>query len=168
MGFRLVFSDIDITGKYPGKHNTNPIYCDMGNGLIPLWTFPLWSPNPDISCQEAQISGLLRWSKCTASQEYGRQHRCKSSWILEATIRNRWGRIQVTDRVKRKRCALSNVHIDGLVQDCGNPTTNALELLQSCTKPSIRPVKYARCVIVFCLVVVISMFMDQFTRISMA
>ena len=31
-----------------------------------------------------------------------------------------------------------DVHdIDGLVQDCRNPIANALELLQSCTKPSI-------------------------------
>ena len=28
-------------------------------------------------------------------------------------------------------------YIDGLVQDCSNPIANALELLQSCTKPSI-------------------------------
>ena len=28
------------------------------------------------------------------------------------------------------------VHIDGLVQDCSNSIANALELLQSCTKPS--------------------------------
>ena len=27
--------------------------------------------------------------------------------------------------------------IDGLVQDCSNSIANALELLQSCTKPSI-------------------------------
>ena len=27
--------------------------------------------------------------------------------------------------------------IDGLVQDCSNSTANALELMQSCTKPSI-------------------------------
>ena len=27
--------------------------------------------------------------------------------------------------------------IDGLVQDCSNSNANALELLQSCTKPSI-------------------------------
>ena len=29
------------------------------------------------------------------------------------------------------------VYIDGLVQDCRNSIANALELLQSCTKPSI-------------------------------
>ena len=28
-------------------------------------------------------------------------------------------------------------HIDGLVQDCSNSIANALELLQSCSKPSI-------------------------------
>ena len=28
-------------------------------------------------------------------------------------------------------------YIDGLVQDCSNSIANALELLQSCTKPSI-------------------------------
>ena len=30
--------------------------------------------------------------------------------------------------------------IDGLVQDCSNSIANALELLQSCTKPSIYPI----------------------------
>ena len=34
--------------------------------------------------------------------------------------------------------ALSHQYdIDGLVQDCSNSIANALELLQSCTKPSI-------------------------------
>ena len=28
-------------------------------------------------------------------------------------------------------------HIGGLVQDCSNSIANALELLQSCTKPSL-------------------------------
>ena len=32
---------------------------------------------------------------------------------------------------------LWNTDIDGLVQDCSNSTANALELLQSCNKPSI-------------------------------
>ena len=32
---------------------------------------------------------------------------------------------------------LSDVLFDGLVQDCSNSSANALELLQSCTKPSI-------------------------------
>ena len=32
---------------------------------------------------------------------------------------------------------LSYGHIDSLVQDCSNSIANALELLQSCTKPLI-------------------------------
>ena len=32
---------------------------------------------------------------------------------------------------------LMKTHVDGFVQDCSNSTANALELLQSCTKPSI-------------------------------
>ena len=31
----------------------------------------------------------------------------------------------------------SSVYIDGLAQDCSNSITNALELLQFCSKPSI-------------------------------
>ena len=33
--------------------------------------------------------------------------------------------------------ALKNMIFKGLVQDCSNPIANALELLQSCTKPSM-------------------------------
>ena len=29
------------------------------------------------------------------------------------------------------------MHVDGLVQDCSNSIANTLELLQSCTKPSM-------------------------------
>ena len=32
---------------------------------------------------------------------------------------------------------MQHIHFDGLVQDCSNSIANALELLQSCTKPSI-------------------------------
>ena len=31
----------------------------------------------------------------------------------------------------------TNAYIDGLLQDCSNSIANAMELLQSCTKPSI-------------------------------
>ena len=33
--------------------------------------------------------------------------------------------------------SMSLLHIDGLVQDCSNFSALAIELLQSCTKPSI-------------------------------
>ena len=32
---------------------------------------------------------------------------------------------------------IENANIDGLVQDCSNSIANALELLQSCSKPLI-------------------------------
>ena len=35
-----------------------------------------------------------------------------------------------------KRCRTNQYEIDGLAQDCSNSIANALELLQSCTKPS--------------------------------
>ena len=37
----------------------------------------------------------------------------------------------------RKNNGSTIVYIDDLVQDCSNSIANALELLQSCTKPSI-------------------------------
>ena len=37
---------------------------------------------------------------------------------------------------------ICNDKIDGLVQDCSNSIANALELLQSCTKPSKWHAKY--------------------------
>ena len=33
--------------------------------------------------------------------------------------------------------SMKDYHIYGLVQDCSNSSANALELLQSCTKPSL-------------------------------
>ena len=35
------------------------------------------------------------------------------------------------------RCCVTEQHIDGLVQNCNNSIAYALELLQSCIKPSI-------------------------------
>ena len=34
------------------------------------------------------------------------------------------------------KCLKQNDQFDGLVQDCSNSIADALELLQSCTKPS--------------------------------
>ena len=39
--------------------------------------------------------------------------------------------------MKTMECVFAAFYIDGLVPDCSNSITNALELLQSCTKPSI-------------------------------
>ena len=40
-------------------------------------------------------------------------------------------------KIARKGLIPVAVYIDGLAQDCSNSIANALELLQSCTKPSI-------------------------------
>ena len=42
-----------------------------------------------------------------------------------------------TNRHSTDKFAIGILHIDGLVQDCSNSIANALELLQSYTKPSI-------------------------------
>ena len=36
-----------------------------------------------------------------------------------------------------RSCVLLVVSVDGLAQDCSNSIANPLELLQSCTKPSL-------------------------------
>ena len=40
---------------------------------------------------------------------------------------------------------LPNIHIDGLVQDCSNSSALAMELLQSCTRPSISCYSHYSC-----------------------
>ena len=45
-------------------------------------------------------------------------------------------------------------YIDGLVQDCSNSIANALELLQSCTKPSTYSVHTLLCFVLLCFAVV--------------
>ena len=56
---------------------------------------------------------------------------CIISWHTE---QQHEGPSQVIKSVL-KLCKIAT-HIDGLVQDCSNSIANALELLQSCTKPS--------------------------------
>ena len=43
----------------------------------------------------------------------------------------------LTNHVTNEYVREQDHHNDGLVQDCSNSTANALELLQSCTEPSI-------------------------------
>ena len=48
-------------------------------------------------------------------------------------------RIEIDHTLSRNNpiTPVGQYHIDGLVQDCSNSIANTLELLQSCTKPSI-------------------------------
>ena len=43
---------------------------------------------------------------------------------------------KTNEKIDHKCNRFYNVQIDGLVQNCSNSIANALELLQSCTKPS--------------------------------
>ena len=50
---------------------------------------------------------------------------------------------QTDSHVSTQTVRHSNLYVDGLAQDCSNAITNALELLQSCYKPSILSSMYA-------------------------
>ena len=58
---------------------------------------------------------IFQECNCPSSSEVSLKDMSKINWYLTTT----------------------NHHIDGLVQDCSNSIANALELLQSCTKPLI-------------------------------
>ena len=51
-------------------------------------------------------------------------------WFNTATIIRQWS-------ISFYPCGLLIAYIDGLVEDCSNSRVLAMELLQSCTKPSI-------------------------------
>ena len=53
---------------------------------------------------------------------YGNTTKYDKAWD---SVHNRWD------------VAVQQIDIDGLVHDCSNSIANALELLQSCTKPPI-------------------------------
>ena len=55
-------------------------------------------------------------------------HNMVSYYTINHTIAKAWNWTLVSTVL---------VYIDGLVQDCGNSISNELELLQSCTKPSL-------------------------------
>ena len=44
---------------------------------------------------------------------------------------------QISATNRKVCCIASTVYVVGLVQDCSNSIANALELLQSCTEPSM-------------------------------
>ena len=80
-----------------------------------------------------------------AKRQYLNQFHCKDSWCHTALLNYKHvlclvqcllllcARATAKTVVKNSRL----VYIDGLVQDCNNSSALAMELLQSCTKPSI-------------------------------
>ena len=67
---------------------------------------------------------------------------CKASYLYEQTCSIMvWQRMIVSrkdyGRYFVRTCQRTEIHFDGSVEDCSNSIANALELLQSYTKPSI-------------------------------
>ena len=57
--------------------------------------------------------------------------------IIRIVMNNEIRRIYETSLEVKWWWISDSLYIDALMQDCSNSTANALELLQSCTKPSI-------------------------------
>ena len=80
----------------------------------------------------------LMTHKCVTQRQWVNVYRGLSKMpdIMRTTFSNIF-------RLEKTSCSLSNVHvslllhINGLVQDCSNSSALAMELLQSCPKPSI-------------------------------
>ena len=63
-----------------------------------------------------------------------------SDWgnLFQHNLSGQWS-LRLVNRVSITSDVLHNfqVYVEGLVQDCSNSIANALELLQSCTEPSM-------------------------------
>ena len=75
-----------------------------------------------------QIEGIVQLCWCILSMTNDSNNTCH----INAKKYTTWKLTQITPGK-----ILLHVRIDGLVQDCSNSIADALELLQSCTKPSI-------------------------------
>ena len=84
-------------------------------------------------------------------------------WVLEITSRFTMKRRVFNAKRRRNgesaKLILQIYYINSLVQDCSNSIANAMELLQSCTKLSIYPMKYAYNSVVSCFGVVMLWFL---------
>ena len=79
----------------------------------------------------------LPWATCFAVNQAGELTR--SDGFCRSEIAALLSRARVIAKADSSvsHTLRHNLIINGLVQDCSNSTANALELLQSCTKPSI-------------------------------
>ena len=59
------------------------------------------------------------------------------SFIAEIWYKMSWKEEPVAGEIWHESTKMHAKHFDGLVQDCSISIANALEILQSCTKPSI-------------------------------
>ena len=68
----------------------------------------------------------------------------KNGAVLKAKVFIPWLiKFDIVEPLKSRKIVRKYILV-GLVQDCSNPTANALELLQPCTKPLLYLMKYVR------------------------
>ena len=117
---------------------------------LPRWVSPLrrLSRVPKQTPQQSQLQLEYSWETHQIPTEMTRitqwssnwQHISSRYWIIR---RRTWDYLRWLAKVNTTVSLKSNFsneqHIDGLVQDCSNPSALALGLLQYCTKLSIFP-----------------------------
>ena len=123
--------------------------------MISMWIkLKLWFQSWKIGCKWSTLwnkNFLQNNSTIFLSNHFPEQlHQAILNFYLNIIVkRNIWNQInllfifsklQVLVELNIVLCQISHKlwYIFGLVQDCSNSIANALELLQSCTKPSIR------------------------------
>ena len=74
----------------------------------------------------------------------------REQWVSEKKITDGKLKIQVqVDILSLCQSQFMQVYVDGLAQDCSNSIANALELLQSCAKPSMCSMPNKMCTVYF-------------------
>ena len=98
------------------RHQLQWRWGGQNNGI--LWLHKIWNYQLQISIiASSELKG--KWCSSLAVRSCSRSVECSD-------LKPNWG-----------ICLIITEHFDGLVQDCSNTSTLAMESLQSCTKPSI-------------------------------
>ena len=108
-------------------------WCRLWLGAIRQQAITWANVDPDL-CHHMASLGLneLSWWEKTLLHTYIHIQPSFGQWEKMFHL---WCLLSLAETLLKQR--QKQAHIDGLVQDCSNSTANALELLQSCTKPSI-------------------------------
>ena len=157
----LCVGNSPVTGQFPAQmasnvenvsiwwrhheRTTKPCPCSMG--YIILWVSFVWLTN------QFKLNSIYMcmWSKHTMDHPFkgqGKSHQKCTNCSLYALnlFYPFYGHMSIKttpDKFfffffyqKDPTCSFAQAHIDGLVQHCSNSSGLAMELLQSCTKPS--------------------------------
>ena len=85
----------------------------------------------------AMLDSILCYKKAERDMSKIRHQLSMNSWIFYFSRKQNEKLYGMCLFWELKQKYYTNMHIDGLVQDCSNSSALAIELLQSCTKPSI-------------------------------